>query len=198
MEGEQNSIKLILIGDSGTGKTNLITVAAGFEFDSHSLSTMSCSYIQKIYKKHNVEYKINIWDTIGQESFKSLTKIFVNDSKIVILVYDITNKKSFEALPFWKKMVDDILEVQPVFAVVGNKIDLYDQEEVKADEADKYAKSIGAKVLITSAMQDPNSFSNFIGELLDDYLLKDKGQRNESFYLDGNNNNKLNKNKNCC
>ena len=198
MEGEQNSIKLILIGDSGTGKTNLITVAAGFEFDSHSLSTMSCSYIQKIYKKHNVEYKINIWDTIGQESFKSLTKIFVNDSKIIILVYDITSKKSLEALPFWKKMVDDILNVQPVFAVVGNKMDLYDQEEVKADEADKYAKSIGAKVLITSAMQDPNSFSNFIGELLDDYLLKDKGQRNESFYLDGNNNNKLNKNKNCC
>ena len=198
MEGEQNSIKLILIGDSGTGKTNLITVAAGFEFDSHSLSTMSCSYIQKIYKKHNVEYKINIWDTIGQESFKSLTKIFVNDSKIVILVYDITNKKSFEALPFWKKMVDDILDAQPVFAVVGNKMDLYDQEEVKADEADKYAKSIGAKVLITSAMQDPNSFSNFIGELLDDYLLKDKGQRRKSFYLNKNNNNKANNNKNCC
>ena len=192
---EQDSIKLILIGDSGTGKTNLITVAAGYEFDSNSLSTTACSYIQKTYMKHNAEYKINIWDTIGQEKFRSLTKIFVKESKIVIFVYDITSKSSFDSLPFWKKMVDEILEDTPVYAVVGNKMDLYDNEEVKGDEVDKYAESIGAKVLLTSAKKDSESFCNFIGELLEDYLLKEKGQRIESFALNRTN---INKKKNCC
>ncbi len=175
---------MILIGDSGTGKTNLITVAAGYEFDSNSLSTTSCSYIQKKYTKHNADYKINIWDTIGQEKFRSLTKIFVKESKIVILVYDITNKETFESLPFWKKLVDEILDYTPIFAVVGNKMDLYDKEQVKGDEADKYAESIGAKVLLTSAKRDSESFSNFVEGLLEDYLSKGKFERIDSFALD--------------
>ena len=195
MSDDQDSIKVILIGDSGTGKTNLITVAAGYEFDSNSLSTISCSYIQKTYMKHNAEYKINIWDTIGQEKFRSLTKIFVKESKIVILVYDITNKETFESLPFWKKLVDEILDYTPIFAIVGNKMDLYDKEQVKGDEADKYAESIGAKVLLTSAKRDSESFSNFVGGLLEDYLSKGKAERIDSFVLDKP---VVNKKKSCC
>ena len=194
-DSEQDSIKVILIGDSGTGKTNLIAVVAGYEFDSNSLSTTSCSYIQKKYMIHNAEYKINIWDTIGQEKFKSLTKIFVKESKIVILVYDITNRESFDSLPFWKKIVDEILDYTPIFAVVGNKMDLYEKEEVKGDEVDKYAESIGAKVLLTSAKKDAESFSNFIGELLEDYLSKGRNARRESFVLNKPN---VNKKKGCC
>ena len=195
MSDDQDSIKVILIGDSGTGKTNLITRAAGYEFDSNSLSTTSCSYIQKTYMKHNVDYKINIWDTIGQEKFRSLTKIFVKESKIVILVYDITNKETFESLPFWKKLVDEILDYTPIFAIVGNKMDLYDKEQVKGDEADKYAESIGAKVLLTSAKRDSESFSNFVGGLLEDYLSKGKAERIDSFVLDKP---VVNKKKSCC
>ena len=195
MSDDQDSIKVILIGDSGTGKTNLITVAAGYEFDSNSLSTTACSYIQKTYMKHNAEYKINIWDTIGQEKFRSLTKIFVKESKIVILVYDITNKETFESLPFWKKLVDEILDYTPIFAIVGNKMDLYDKEQVKGDEADKYAESIGAKVLLTSAKRDSESFSNFVGGLLEDYLSKGKAERIDSFVLDKP---VVNKKKSCC
>ena len=106
-DNDPDSIKIILIGDSGAGKTNLITVAAGYEFNSNSLTTRACSYIQKKYTINNSEYKVNVWDTIGQEKYRSLTKIFVKESKIVIFVYDITNRNSFESLPFWKKIVDE-------------------------------------------------------------------------------------------
>ena len=123
-----DAVKVILIGDSGTGKTNLITVAAGYKFNSNSLTTKSCSYIQKIYNKPNGDYTVNIWDTIGQEKFRSLTKIFVKESKIVILVYDITNKSSFKNLSFWKGIVDDLLSERPVLGIVGNKMDLYENE----------------------------------------------------------------------
>ena len=187
-EEKNNGIKIILVGDSGTGKTNLITVAAGFEFNSNTLTTTSCSYIQKIIKKGDKEYKVNLWDTIGQEKYRSLTKIFLKDSKIVIFVYDITNKVSFNSLQFWKKIIDEVLGPTPVFGVVGNKSDLYLNEKVKEEEGEEYAKKIGAKFSITSAKTNPEGFSTFIENILDDYLeKKQKGiedNRIESIQID--------------
>ena len=183
-DNDPDAIKVILIGDSGAGKTNLITVAAGFDFNSNSLTTRACSYIQKNFTIKNNEYKMNVWDTIGQEKYRSLTKIFVKESKIVIFVYDITNRNSFDSLPFWKKIVDELLTETPIFGVVGNKMDLYVDEQIKSEEVEKYANEIGAKLLLTSAKTDSTSFSNFLQELLQDYLIKGSGERIQSFSLD--------------
>ena len=169
-EDKKNIIKIILVGDSGTGKTNLITVTAGYEFNSNTLSTTSCSFVQKDIKKDGKNYKINLWDTIGQEKYRSLTKIFLKDSKIVIFVYDITSRESFDSLPFWKKTIEDVLGTTPIFGVVGNKNDLYYEEKVKEEEGENYANSIGAKYLLTSAKNEPKAFSKFIIQLLDDYI----------------------------
>ena len=183
-KNENEAIKIILIGDSGTGKTNLITVTAGFAFDSNTLTTKACSYIQKTFTIYNTEYIVNIWDTIGQEKFRSLTKIFVKDSKIVIFVYDITNRESFESLTFWKGIVDDLSLDKPVFGVVGNKVDLYMDEKIKEEELEKFAKSIDAKWLLTSAKNEAHSFIEFVRELIKDYLKLIPGERIESFSLD--------------
>ena len=188
-DNDPDAIKVILIGDSGAGKTNLITVAAGFDFNSNSLTTRACSYIQKNFTIKNSEYKMNIWDTIGQEKYRSLTKIFVKESKIVIFVYDITSRNSFDSLPFWKKIVDELITDTPIFGVVGNKMDLYIDEQIKSEEVEKYANEIGAKLLLTSAKTDPTSFSNFLQELLQDYLIKGSGERIKSFSLDKRNEN---------
>ena len=187
-EDNNNGIKVILVGESGTGKTNLITVAAGFKFNSNSFTTTSCSYVQKTFQKNNIEYKINLWDTIGQERYRSLTKIFLKDSKIVIFVYDITNRVSFDSLQFWKKIIDDVLGSTPILGVVGNKKDLYFDEKVKEEEAEKYANSIGAKFLVTSAKDDPKSFSNFVEQLTEEYigLNKDNNERIESIMINRN------------
>ena len=171
-EDRSSIIKVILVGDTGTGKTNLITVSAGFEFNSNSLTTTSCSYVQKIIVKNNKEYKINLWDTIGQEKYISLTKIFLKDSKIVIFVYDITNRLSYNSLQFWKKIIDEVLGPTPVFGVVGNKKDLYLDEKVKEEEGEEFANKIGAKFLVTSAKNEAQRFSIFIESLLDEYLSR--------------------------
>ena len=164
-DDRNNTIKVILVGDTGTGKTNLITVAAGFQFNTNTLTTTSCSFIQKIVVKNKIEYKINLWDTIGQEKYRSLTKIFLKDSKIVIFVYDITNKVSFNSLQFWKKIIDEVLGPTPVFGVVGNKSDLYLKEDVKEQEAKEFAKLNGAKFKLCTAKNDPLSFIKFLEEL---------------------------------
>ena len=180
-----NTIKVILVGDSGTGKTNLITVAAGFEFNSNSLTTTSCSYVQKIIKKEGKEYKMHLWDTIGQEKYRSLTKIFLKDSKIVIFDYDITNKDSFESLVFWKKIIDEVVGDTPIFGVVGNKNDLYFDEKVKEEDGEEYAKNIGAKFILTSAKNDSKGFIQFLNIMLDEFLKKgfDRIERIESLAI---------------
>ena len=126
----------------------------------------------KIVVKNKIEYKINLWDTIGQEKYRSLTKIFLKDSKIVIFVYDITNRLSYNSLQFWKKIIDEVLGPTPVFGVVGNKKDLYLDEKVKEEEGEEFANKIGAKFLVTSAKNEAQRFSIFIESLLDEYLSK--------------------------
>ena len=183
-DSKSNIPKIILVGDSGTGKTNLIMIGAGFEFNSNSLSTTSCSYIQKTIIKDDREYKVNMWDTIGQEKYRSLTKIFLKDSKIVIFVYDITNRATFESLKYWKKIIDDVLGSTPVFGVVANKNDLYLDEKVKEEEGEEYAKSIGAKFLYTSAKNESGVFVKFIDTILDDYIGKGCEDREKSIMID--------------
>ena len=183
-DNNSNLIKVILVGDSGTGKTQLITVAAGFEFNSTSLTTTSCSYVQIKLQKNKKEYKINLWDTIGQEKYRSLTKIFLKDSKIVIFVYDITNRATFDSLKYWKKIIDDVLGPTPLFGVVGNKNDLYLEEKVKEDEGEAFAKSINAKFLYTSAKNESNAFVKFIEQILDDYVEKKFDEREESIMIE--------------
>ena len=178
-ENKNYKLKVILIGNSGVGKTNLIYILQDKEFTENEASTPTCSFFLKEMTVDDLNFNVYVWDTIGQEKLKAQTKIFFKNSKIVILVYDITNKETFESLPFWKKLVDEILDYTPIFAIVGNKMDLYDKEQVKGDEADKYAESIGAKVLLTSAKRDSESFSNFVGGLLEDYLSKGKAERKE-------------------
>ena len=173
-KGASNAIKLILVGDTGTGKTNLISVAAGLEFNSGVLTTTSCSYIQKIVKRNKKEYKINLWDTIGQEKYRSLTKIFMKDSNTVIFVYDITKRETFESLNYWKKIIEEILGNDITLGVVGNKIDLYFDEKVKEEEGQEYANSIGAKFKLTSAKNSPKEVSAFIEEMLEEYLARNK------------------------
>ena len=195
-ENNNNIIKLILVGDSGTGKTNLINVSAGLEFDSDSPTTTSCSYIQKIINRNKKEYKVNLWDTIGQEKYRALTKIFVKNSNIVIFVYDITNRETFESLPYWKKVIEEILGKDLTLGVVGNKIDLFLEEKVKENEGEEYAESIGAKFILTSAKINPNQFSKFIEEMLDIYLRKNKlGNLNDSINISSS---LPSNNKKCC
>ena len=173
-----NVVKLILVGDSGTGKTNLINVSVGQEFNSGIFTTTSCSYVQKKVKNNKKEYKVNLWDTIGQEKYRSLTKIFVKDANIVIFVYDITKRESFESLKYWKKIINEILGEDLTLGVVGNKIDLYLEEQVKESEGKEYADSIGAKFKLTSAKNSPKEISEFIEEMLDIYLNKNKDKSN--------------------
>ena len=164
-------IKVILIGESGTGKTSLINATMGLKFKDTIESTTTNSFSSKTITINNKEYVLNLWDTIGQEKFRSLTKIFIKDSKIVILVYDITRKASFNELNFWLKMIQDILGDEPVLGICGNKSDLFVKEQVKEEEVKKYSQEKNIPFKLTSA-KNPLSFNKFLEDLVKQYLEK--------------------------
>lgn len=153
-EKKAPNVKVVLLGDSGVGKTCLITRYISETFEQNTASTNGASYASKNvnYDKLKKTITLDIWDTAGQEKYKALTKFFYKDAAIAILVYDITQKQSFESIKsYWYEQVKENGEKTVVLGIVGNKSDLYEQEEVPENDAREFAQSIGAIFALTSA-----------------------------------------------
>ena len=153
----ENSVKVTLLGSSGVGKTCIIKRYTEDSFDENSQTTSGASYSQKPLMIDNKPIQLDLWDTAGQEKYRSLGRHFYKDAYIVCLVYDITSLQSFEDLKAkWYNDLKTYGEKYNVLAVVGSKSDNYEKEEVKEEEARKYAKSIGATYMLTSAKTGDN------------------------------------------
>ena len=175
INSDEGEIKVILVGETGTGKTSLINVAMGLKFtEGVEASTSAASFVTKKIKIGDKEYILNLWDTIGQERFRSLTKIFIKDSKIVIFVYDITRLQTFNELDFWFKTIHDVLGDEPILGIVGNKKDLIMKEQVNEEKAEKYADDKNVPLKLTTA-KNPLSFNIFLEDLLKKYIEKKGG-----------------------
>ena len=174
MSEDDDEIKVILLGESGVGKTNLINIVTGVEFNENEGSTSTSTFSMKKLNVGGKVYRIKLWDTIGQEKLRTLTKLFYNNSKIVIFVYDITHQDSFEELKnYWVKDVEEKLGKNIIKGIVGNKSDLFMKEEVSEEKGEEYAKSIDAEFLLTSAKTEgPKKFENFLTKLYEKYLIK--------------------------
>ena len=170
-EDDDDDIKVILVGEVATGKTSLINTSIGLEFKDKLESTQSSCIMQKKIIINDQTYTINLWDTIGQEQYRSLTKIFMKGAKIVIFVYDITRKETFEQLDFWFENTKEVLGNKPILGIVGNKSDLYIKEDVKEEVAEEYAKKKGVPFRLTSA-KTPKNFCDFLEELVKTYIEK--------------------------
>ena len=169
-------IKMILLGESGVGKTNLINITLGHSFNENESPTFSNSFLEKKFQINNKVYKLQIWDTIGQEKYRHLTKLFFKNSKIVILVYDKSDKRSFKGMQYWADEVKKELGDDMVMGLVGNKDDKDESEyDVTEDEAREYAKNLNIKFKMVSAKINGKRFVNFVKELLIDYINKNGG-----------------------
>ena len=193
MEEEQNQIedtnfdeqlKIILLGEIFTGKSSLINAYIKNQFNAQEPSTVSpTNYAKKVHIK-NKTILANVWDTAGQEHFRSMNKIFIKNSNIVLFVYDITRKTTLKELSFWVEYTDNIIgKENALFGVIGNKIDLFDKEKelkeknndiemVSTLEGQEFAKSIGATFLETSAKENAPGLHEFIDNLIKEYCDK--------------------------
>ena len=174
-DDEITEIKAILLGETGVGKTNLANAAVDLRFDQNAKSTSNALYVQKKMIIFGKNYQLRLWDTAGQEKYRALTKLFYKDSKVVIFVYDITNKKSFTELNFWINEIKESLGDEPVLGILGNKNDLEEMKEGDDNMAQKFAEEKGIKFKVISTKDDPKSFKMFLRSLIKDYLTKKNG-----------------------
>ena len=174
MEGDSkvHGCKVNLLGDSGVGKTCIISRYISGTFDENSATTNGASYCSKNvnYEKLGKNLLLDIWDTAGQEKYKALTKFFYKDAAVCILVYDITRKETFDNLKnFWYSQLKENSGSNVVLGVAGNKCDLYESEEVKESEARQFAEEIGAIFELTSA-QNNTGINELFFEVGNKYL----------------------------
>ena len=192
---EEPEYKVIFLGNSGVGKTQLINSLLGNEFDSDSIVTTNAIFFSKYVEINNKKYKINLWDTAGQEIYRAITSLFVKGSSIVVFVYDITDDNSYNDLEFWIEKSQEILENESIYAIAGNKIDLFIDSKITEETAKSLAKSKGFFFQQVSAKKDPKGVNDFIRMLLVKYIDKygeKKGEVNIKIE------NKSSKSRGCC
>ena len=170
--------KVVLVGETGVGKTNLITRYIYNTFDQNQVSTVSATYAKKTIKRNDGnEIILQIWDTAGQESYRGLTQLFYRNAAGIIIVYDITRKNTFEEIKnYWLKQVKENASKEAKIVIVGNKNDLFTKGEVDEEECRAFAEKIGAMFQLTSALN-----SNGVDKLFEDLAdaLSDNSQGNK-------------------
>ena len=164
---DPSTVKVVLLGESGVGKTSIISQFTKNQFNSRVETSVSANFISKVvdFPEINKSIKFDIWDTVGQEKYRSLAKIFYKDAKIIVFVFDITKRKSFEAIKdFWYNETQNNADNNPILAIVGNKIDLYNNRDIDIDEGQAYADEIRAIFQTTSALSN-SGISNLFNHL---------------------------------
>ena len=148
--------KLIIVGDSFVGKTNIMSQYIRKEFSLNTKSTVGVEFGAKIIKIENKMIKAQIWDTAGEERYRSVTNAYYKGAKGAFVVYDITNKLSFESVEKWIQDLKINSDHNITLLLIGNKKDLEDKREVSKEDGEEKAKTFGLGFIETSACTGEN------------------------------------------
>jgi Ras-related protein Rab-5C len=150
---EIESFKVVLVGESGVGKTSIITQFIDQTFQEDQQSTTGGTFSTKsVVCDNGKTLKFEIWDTAGQERYRSLTKMFYKDANAAVLVFDITRKDSFEELQnYWAQQIKECSPPQIILAIAANKSDLIGKEAVDEEQSRAFANELGAIYVSTTA-----------------------------------------------
>ncbi|CAD2222617.1 Rab family, other [Angomonas deanei] len=156
MEDTNLSFKFVIIGDSGVGKSNLMTRYTINEFSQDTPATIGVEFMTKSLKIEGRDAKIQIWDTAGQERFRAISRSIYHGAKGAMIVYDITNQSSFDSVATWLQELRVFVPPTCCIFLIGNKCDLEHLRVVRKENADKFARENGLSFLETSALEKTN------------------------------------------
>ena len=163
--------KTIIVGDSGVGKTSIISRYLK-KYNEKEKSTIGASFTNKLETIDGKVILFEIWDTAGQERYRSINNIFYQDAYICLLVYDITKKESFDNIKeYWYKSVLEESNEKTIFHIVGNKIDLLKDETVDRKEVKDYCDNIGADLSFISAKDENENYIDILFQRLGEKFI---------------------------
>ena len=155
---KRTKFNVSILGESKVGKTSMIHSLKGYEFDPHQIATIGVDDFTDEAKFENREYRFKIFDTAGQERYKCISTNTIQLADGFLIVFSVTDKKSFELLDQWIKNIDNSVDIKSkILILAGNKADIDDDErEVSREEAENYAKSNNILYFETSAKSGLN------------------------------------------
>jgi Ras-related protein Rab-1A len=166
--------KLVLIGDSGVGKSSLLLRFADDNFTDSFISTIGVDFRFRTIHVQDKTVKLQIWDTAGQERFRTITSAYYRGADGIIMVYDVTSSESFDHVEEWLSEVDRYANPNTSKLLVGNKADLIEEKVVAESDAQAFAERIGVSFLETSAKTATNVDTAFL--TMAQELIKNKSQ----------------------
>lgn len=153
----ERNAKVVLLGPSLVGKTSVVSAYMGGKFSDSSSPTIGASFVNKTVKlSKSTSVKLQIWDTAGQEKFRSLAPMYYHNAQAAIIVFSIADRDSFTDMRTWADELECQTDVRPLVFIVGNKADLEKQRKVETAEGARLAQEIQAKYLETSAKTGVN------------------------------------------
>ncbi|KAH8394471.1 hypothetical protein KR222_011370 [Zaprionus bogoriensis] len=177
--GPTLNFKAVLLGEGCVGKTSLVLRYMEDKFNTQHLSTLQASFVtKKVTLPDDRRAQLNIWDTAGQERFHALGPIYYRGSNGALLVYDITDQDSFQKVKSWVRELKQMRGSEIALIIVGNKTDLEEQRTIGYDTASRYAQTVGAKYVETSAKENEGVTELF--ELLTNLMVEHHGSKQQS------------------
>ena len=164
MEKKTNHFKILILGDHAVGKSCFIIRYTDDTFQDVYLSTigMDCKY-KDINLENGKSIRLQIWDTAGQDRFRSLTKNLYKGASGIILIYDISNRKTFDNVKSWIESIKEEVSSKVLIVLVGNKIDKIEEREVKKVEGEDLAEELKLPFYECSALTGENINNAFLG-----------------------------------
>lgn len=153
--------KVVIIGAAGSGKTAMVDRLITDKYQENTKTTVGVDYRPYRIDINQFVVQLELWDTAGQEQYKAVAKTYFRDAVGCILVYDLTEQKSFDELQFWLSQFRQLANPNAFVLLVGNKSDLADKRQVNADIAEKFAKDNLMQYLETSAVTAANIKESF-------------------------------------
>ncbi|KAJ9547936.1 hypothetical protein OSB04_020479 [Centaurea solstitialis] len=173
--GEEYLFKIVVIGDSAVGKSNLLSRFARDEFDLHSKATIGVEFQTQVVDIDGKEIKAQVWDTAGQECFRAVTSAYYRGAVGALVVYDISRRTTFESVKRWLDELNTHCDTTMARMLVGNKSDLENIRDVSIEEGKRLAEEEGLFFIETSALDSTNvktAFQIVIRAIYDNFKRK--------------------------
>ena len=207
IEHKEIKYKLIMLGDENVGKTSIINRFKNNEYSGTYEPTLGLDFQTKSIMIDNINVKLLLYDTAGQEKFRPLIPLYTKEANIIFLIYDITNYNSFSNIDKWHELLNNMNKGEEIFFLVGNKIDLIEERKVKEEDAKNYADNNNFIFQEVSALKGDGIEELFYDKLAsqikkqllnNEKFVKDQEEEKLKFNLQDINKGKTKKKKRCC
>ena len=171
-------LKVIFVGDGRVGKTSIISQYVNKNFTEEHILTTSGDKSFKSITIDDQTFDLEIWDTAGQEMFRNVNKIFIKNSKIAIIVIDITNINSMDGLEYWTKQIKENLKIEEIItAIAANKSDLYEEKAINNEDIIAFQNKNNINVFCETSAKDYVSINNLFQQCVKSYIEKQKEKK---------------------